>query len=384
MAETVLILVLGVFIGGLIVWLIARSRPSDTASGLRDTILALSAEALERNNQQFLTLAQQQFKTILEESKGDIGKRQEAIDGLIKPLKETISRYENLSRELESSRQKDYGGLRKQVEQLHAETAALVDALKNPQARGRWGEITLRRVVELAGLSPYCDFTEQESIETEKGRVRPDLIVRLPSEGKVVVDSKVPLNAYNDAMAADNEEARKTALSRHAQAVKEHVRMLSSKKYWEEVQLSPDFVVLFLPGEAIFRVALEQDGSLIEEGFSSRVIITTPTTLYSLLKTVALTWQQHQAVENSRKILDAGSELFDRFLRFSEYLGKIRDGLEKASRAYNEAVGSWEKRVVPGARKLKELGASRPGKELPDAEPVETSLREPPKEAGDD
>lgn len=240
---------------------------------LTDTFNALSAEALKSNNQLFLELSKNTLEKVLADAKGDLGKRQEAIDGMIKPLKETLGRYENHIREIENARQQAYGGLKKQLEdigktneQLQKETGALVTALKTPQVRGRWGEITLRRVVEVAGMSQYCDFTEQPSVDTEEGRKRPDLIVKLPGERTVVVDAKVPLKAYLEAMEADSEEKRKMNIARHSQAVREHMKALGSKAYWNQFNPTPDFVVLFLPGESYFSAALEQDRALIRMG----------------------------------------------------------------------------------------------------------------------
>ena len=352
---------------------------------LTDTFSALSAEALKSNNQLFLELSKNTLEKVLADAKGDLGKRQEAVEGMIKPLKETLTRYETQIRELENARQQAYGGLKKQLEdigkaneQLQKETGALVTALKTPQVRGRWGEITLRRVVEVAGMSQYCDFAEQPSVDTEEGRKRPDLIVKLPGERTVVVDAKVPLKAYLEAMEADSEEKRKAQIARHSQAVREHMKALGSKAYWNQFNPTPDFVVLFLPGESYFSAALEQDRALIEDGISSRVILATPTTLIALLRTVALTWQQQQVTENSQKILAAGVDLFDRVVKFAEHLEGIRDGLGKAMKSYNAALGSWESRVAPGARRLKELGAAAPEKELKEIEPLESSLRELP------
>lgn len=383
MNEAIFVLV-GFIVGGLIVWLVTRLRPSDTESGLRDTILALSAEALERNNQQFLTLAQQQFKTILEESKGDIGKRQEAIDGMIKPLQQALSRYEVQIQELEKTRKQDYGGLQKHLESLTKVTTSLDTALKTPQIRGQWGQVQLKRVIEMTGMSKYCDFTEQARVQGESSWKIPDVVIRLPGECIVVIDAKVPLTAYMEAMETKDEEKKASALSRHAQSIRKHMKDLSQKEYQNQFPKSPDFIVMFLPGESILYSALEHDQRIIDEGFSRKVLLATPTTLIALLNTVALGWKEHEVEENSRQISNAGIDLFDRIVKFAEHLEGIKDGLSKAVKSYNEAVGSWEKRVVPGARKMKELGASQLGKELPDAEPVETSLRELPKGEGDE
>lgn len=349
---------------------------------LKDTFNALSADALKSNNQLFLELARKTLENLLTEARGDLGKRQEAIDGMIKPLKEALEQFQMRIRDIENAREQAYGGLRRHLEdltrtheRLQKETTNLVTALKAPQVRGRWGEITLRRVVEVAGMSRYCDFEEQPSVGTEEGRRRPDLIVKLPGDRTVVVDAKVPLKAYMDATESQDENNRQQALLRHAHAVKSHMQLLGSKAYWNQFSPSPDFVVLFLPGESFFSAALEQDRDLIEDGISRRVILATPTTLIALLRTVAYSWQQQQVAENAKRIWEAGTELFDRVYKFSEHLSKMRDGLNKATESYNAAIGSWASRVVPSARKLKELGAASQEKELESIEPIETPLR---------
>lgn len=352
---------------------------------LKDTFNALSADALKSNNQLFLELARKTLENLLTEARGDLGKRQEAIDGMIKPLKEALEQFQMRIRDIENAREQAYGGLRRHLEdltrtheRLQKETTNLVTALKAPQVRGRWGEITLRRVVEVAGMSRYCDFEEQPSVGTEEGRRRPDLIVKLPGDRTVVVDAKVPLKAYMDATESQDENNRQQALLRHAHAVKSHMQLLGSKAYWNQFSPSPDFVVLFLPGESFFSAALEQDRDLIEDGISRRVILATPTTLIALLRTVAYSWQQQQVAENAKRIWEAGTELFDRVYKFSEHLSKMRDGLNKATESYNAAIGSWASRVVPSARKLKELGAASQEKELESIEPIETVLRRLP------
>lgn len=357
----------------------------EAAQKLKDTFTALSSEALKSNNQAFLELARKTMENYISEAKGDLGKRQEAIDLMIKPLKETLQKYESQIRELESSRQGAYSGLKVYLnelkitqERLQKETTALVSALKTPQVRGRWGEITLRRVVEVAGMSKYCDFVEQPSVETEEGRKRPDLIVKLPSDRMVIVDAKVPLKAYMEASETVDDEKRKVLLLQHAQAVRTHMRDLSSKAYWNQFNPTPDFVVLFLPGESLFSMALEQDRNLIEDGIASRVILATPTTLIALLRTIAYGWQQQKVAENSKLIWETGVELFNRVCKFAEYIGDIGKGLSTAVKSYNSAIASWESRVIPGAQRLKELGASAPEKEVPELNQIDTSIRELP------
>ncbi len=362
-----------------------RELLAEATRKLSDAFRALAADALQSNNRTFLDLARQALENILTEARGDLQQRQQAIDSLVKPLQAELERYAAQVREMEKAREQAYGSLQKQLESLaqtqqllQRETGNLVTALKAPQVRGRWGEITLRRVVEVAGLSSYCDFLEQASVETEEGRLRPDLVVKLPGGKTVVVDAKAPLKAYLEAVEAPDEGSRRLALQRHAQAVRAHLQSLGSRAYWSQFTPGPDFVVLFLPGESFFSAALEQDRGLIEDGLACRVLLATPTTLIALLRTVAMSWQQQQVAENARRIAQTGAELYDRVCRFAEYLGKIREGLQKATQSFNQAVGSWESRVVPGARRLKELGAGPPDKEPLPLQPVETALRELP------
>lgn len=363
----------------------AQKALLDEARGrLTESFGSLSADALKRNNQLFLELASKALEGIVEQSKGELGKRQEAIDGLIRPLQETLVRYETQIREMENTRQAAYGGLKTYLEelakanvQLQEQTRSLSTALKRPQVKGRWGEVTLRRVVEISGMSPHCDFIEQPNMPAEEGRRRPDLVVCLPEGRTIVVDSKVPLDAYMDAFATTDEEVRTGLLRKHAQVVRGHMQMLGSKEYWKQLNQSPDFVVLFLPGESFFSAALELDRTLIEDGMEHRVILATPTTLIALLRTVALSWQQQQVAENAEQIWREGSALFDRLKTFSEHMRKVRDGLQKATQAYNSMLSSWESRVLPSATRLKDMGGPQHERELPEIEHVDTYLREP-------
>ncbi|MCK4358841.1 MAG: DNA recombination protein RmuC [Candidatus Cloacimonetes bacterium] len=352
---------------------------------LTDTFSALSANALKSNSEEFLKLAKQNLETILEKTKSEFGK--EAIAGTLEPLKETLQRYDKEIKEMEGARQKAYGGLQEQLsnlvvthEKLKSETSALVNALKRPHVRGRWGEITLKRVVELVGMSEHCDFTEQISIDTEEGRLRPDLIVNLPGKRSIVIDAKAPLKFFLDANEAKTDEERESAMLSHAKAVRDHMNALAKKDYWRQFEQSPDFVVLFLPGDSFFSAALELDRSLIEDGINSKIIIATPTTLIALLRTVAFSWQQQQVAENAKLIAEVGAELYDRVCTFQEHLGKIGSNLDSAVNTYNKAVGSFSSRVVPGAKKLQELGVKQTKKEVTEIEPIETTIRELPGE----
>jgi len=336
---------------------------------------ALSAEALRKSNTSFLELAGQALDAHLKP-------REEAIQGVVQPLTDSLSRYETHLRELESARQDAYGTLKEQLralsrtsEQLQRETGTLVTALsRSSQARGRWGEITLRRVVELAGMSARCDFSEQVSVEGEGGRVRPDVVVHLPDKREIVVDAKAPLSAYFEAMAATHPEAREAALVRHAQQLRQHMTQLSSKTYWAEFPLSCDFVVMFIPGESFFSAALESDGALIEDAMTRRIVIATPTTLIGLLLAIHHGWRQAQMAESARKISDLGKDLYDRVRTLGRHFEKMRKGLVQATEAYNEAVGSLERRVLPAARKFEELGATT-GDEISPLEPIDQQPR---------
>ncbi len=349
---------------------------------LTDTFGALSAEALKSNNQAFLALAKSTFETIQTQAKGDIESRQKAIDGLVVPLKDALERYEKQILEMEKSRQSAYGSLDEQLKtltgtslQLQKETGSLVTALRAPQVRGRWGEMTLRRTAELAGMSAHCDFVEQETMTTDAGKQqRPDMIVNLPGGRRIVIDAKVPLQAFLDAASATNEDERHAQLARHAQLVRAHMNQLASRGYSEQFDFSPEVVVLFLPGESFFAAALEEDRTLIDDAMERRVILSTPTTLIALLKSIAYGWRQEQIAENAQAISELGKQLYDRIRTFVGHFESVGGALGRAVDSYNKATGSLESRVLPSARRFKELGAAT-GEEIVEIEPVDESPR---------
>ncbi len=330
-----------------------------------DNFAALSRDALLSNSQVFLDRAKSELANLVTDAKGDLGKRQEAIDNLLKPLNEVLNRYNEQVQRLEESRQKAYGSLDQQLksvavttESLQKETGNLVQALRAPQVRGRWGELTLRRVVELAGLTKYCDFTEQMSVDTEAGRLRPDMIVHLPGDRDIVVDAKVPLVAYLDMIAASNDEERTLHLRRHAGQAREHMRKLGTKEYWNQFEKAPDFVVMFIPAESFFSAAAELDRLLIEDGIRNNIILASPTTLIALLRTVAMGWRQEQIADNAKDISALGAEMYERIATFVRHFSAVGTSLDKATEAFNKSVGSLETRVLVSARKFKELGST--------------------------
>jgi len=353
----------------------------EAKSKLTDTFKAVAGDTLDNSTTAFLKLAKETFDKVLAEAKGDLGKRQEAIDGLVKPLAESLHKFDEHIRGLEKSRQEAYTSMEGYIktltisqEQLQKETANLVTALRSPQVRGRWGELTLKRVVELAGMSDHCDFTDQVTVASEAGRMRPDLIVHLPGEREIVVDAKVALDAFLDAVASTSEEQRNDALGRHAAQIRAHMTALAGKVYWEQFPKAPEFVVMFIPGESFFAAAADADRRLIEDALDKRVVLATPATLIALIRAVAYGWRQEQIAKNAKEISDLGKQLFDRMKTLAEHIIDVGKGLEKANTAYNSAVGSIETRVLPAARRFKDLGAA-PGAEIPLIQPIETIPR---------
>jgi DNA recombination protein RmuC len=345
----------------------------------------LSGDALRYNSEQFLTLADTRLREAQESARSELGQRQEAIATLLQPLKETLSRYETGLRQLELDRQGAYSGLASQVRQLNAsqeqlqkETHNLVTALRAPQTRGRWGELQLRNVVEMAGMLRFCDFDEQVTTSTEDGRFRPDLVVHLSGGGSIVVDAKVPLDAYLHAIEAEDEPTRQTQLVAHARQLRTHVDQLSKKEYWKQFERSPDFVIAFVPGDALLTAALEHDRGLLEHSMASRVALATPTSLVALLRTIACGWQEESLAENAREVRKLGSELYERLRVLGGHLAKVGKSLSGTVSAYNEAVGSLESRVLVSARRFPDLGVVGDGaKDLPELEQVTATPRTP-------
>ncbi len=323
----------------------------------REAFAALSSAALKSNNEQFITLADTKFK----------------------PIREQLERYEQHVKAIEEARNKAYGGLKEKLEtleqrsdKLSSETGQLVAALRQSGAKGKWGEVTLQRIVELCGLNEHCDFETQTSIE---GGLRPDLVVRLPGGRSLVVDSKVSTSAYLDAAEATSDDERKRHMDRFVSSVRATLRGLAGKEYWRQFSPAPEFVVMFMPGEAFFSAALSQDRDLLVEGVDKGVLLASPTTLIALLLAVRHGWQQQQVAENAEKIAAAGRELYDRLCTFVSHLDSIRGALEKATDAYNKAVGNWTSRTEPSARRLKELGAAEANKELGELQMLDVNMR---------
>ncbi len=351
------------------------------AEDLQNAFKALAADALKSNSTSFLQTAQETLKRFQSEATGDLEARQKAVADLVAPVRESLSKVDAQIQQMEVARGEAYGDLKAQVQslistqrELQSETGNLVRALRTPNVRGRWGEIQLRRVVEIAGMLSYCDFTEQETITGEGGRLRPDLVVKLPGGKQVVVDAKTPLQAFLDAFETNDEEARRTCLANHARQVRDHINTLAGKKYWEQFQSTPEFVVMFLPGETFFSAALEQDTGLIEHGVLNRVIPASPTTLIALLKAINYGWNQEKLARNAHEISALGKELHERLRKLGTHITAVGANLDRAVESYNQAVGSMENRVLVSARKFSELGASVP-EEIPELEPIETTAR---------
>lgn len=358
-----------------------RRLLEDAEAKLKESFQSLAGQTFQSFQQQFLQVADTRFSTLRAQASGEFQQRQQAIEELLQPMKKSMQEIESELARAAEARTHEAGELTAQVKMLtessqalRAETGSLVTSLRQPQVKGKWGELMLRRAVELAGMSPHCDFDMQKDIETEEGRRRPDMVIKLPGGAQVVVDAKVPLHAFHKAIEIRTQDEYHAAMEEHARLVRMHISNLSSKAYQDQFEVTPDFVVLFLPGEAYFSAALEKDRSLIEDAIDKRVVLASPTTLIALLRAIATGWQAQRVQENAERISELGKLLYDRISGFAEHLSNMGAGLEKANKAYNAAVGSFEQRLLPGARKFKDLGVSS-AEQIPLLEPTEIGLR---------
>jgi DNA recombination protein RmuC len=349
---------------------------------MKDTFHALSSAALKSSSDDFLKLASERLGKIVSDTKGKLGEHQTAMDGLIKPLQDALKKYEEQINAIEAKRRQDYGGIEEQIkmlatthQQLQRETSSLVNALRKPQVSGSWGQLSLKRASELAGMTAHCDFFEEVSVSTETGRLRPDMIVRLPNGREIVVDAKAPVDAYLNAISSSSDEERKKKLANYVSQVRAHMNSLGSKSYWEQFPKSPEIVVMYLPGESFFSAALEHDHRLIEDSSLKKVVLATPTTFIALLKAIAYGWQQEQITRNARRISELGKELYDRMNTITSHFDDIGGALARAIIAFNKAVGSLESRVLPSVRKFKELGVTG-GDEIPDIKQIDQTPRD--------
>jgi DNA recombination protein RmuC len=383
MFEVIISLIVGIVIG-VILTLILTKKKGEKDINLDNAIKNLATEALRTNNEEFIKLAKANLEAILEKTKNEFGKQ--AIAETLQPLKDRLKQYDEEIRRIELQRNQQYGGIKSQVEslvkttnQLDKETVALVNTLKRPEARGHLGEITLRRVVELSGLEEHFSFVEQATVEGES-RMRPDMLVDLPNHGKIVIDSKVTLTPLLNAYEEQDIDKKAALISKYKGAIKAHVRGLASKAYWKQFAESPEFVVMFLPGESFYFEAVRQEPELIEKAIEQNVIIVTPATLIALLRTVAMGWQQHDISENAKSIAAMGAEVYERICKFAEFFGKIGKRLHDTVNLYNSGVGSFTSRVMPSARRLKDLSCPASRDELTEPPQIDTGTRELPEE----
>ena len=367
-----------------------RALLQDAEAKLSDTFKALSQDVLGKQSTSFLQLAAQSFDKLRAESEGDLVARQEAISGLVQPLKDVLEKYEQGIKQIEAQRQEAYGSLRQHLlllgetqSQLQRETANLVTALRKPQVRGRWGEITLRRLAELAGMVDRCDFYEQPTVSSEERLMRPDMVVHIPGGREIIVDSKVALDAYLDAIEAPSEELKQQHLVRHATQVRRHMEQLGSKAYWDHLPKAPEFVVLFLPGDPFLGAAVERDPTLIENGMAQRVVIATPNTLIALLLAVYHGWRQEEITKNAQLISELGKQVYKRISILWEHLDSLRGAIDKAVEAWNRVVGSLEHQVLPSVRRFRDLKATT-AEEIAQLEEVDRTTRALPPAPGED
>lgn len=349
---------------------------------LKESFSHLSGQALKHNNETFLKLAEENLQRFQTQAKGDLSQREQAIETLVKPIRKALEKTGKQIREMEQERKQAYGALTQHLESmtqtqqaLQSETRNLVQALRRPEVRGQWGELTLKRLAELAGMVEHCDFFEQEHTSTEDGALRPDMIVRMPGGREIVVDVKTPLDAYLSAVEASDDSERDAHLVRHSKNVRKRVQELASKAYWNQFKHSPDFVVLFIPGDQFLSAALDQDNALLEDAMQQKVILATPTSFVALLRAVAYGWRQESLAENAEHIRQVGEELYGRLGTFVEHLGKMGKSLNSSVQHYNKAVASFDSRVLPGARKFSEMGISAK-KTIGEIEQIESTTRD--------
>jgi len=379
--ELVTLVVVALVAGFTAGWLLASRSRSTNEKQLRDSFAALAADALKSNSDEFLKLADQKIGNVHKDAAADLGKRQLALDELVRPIKESLTQVDAKLREVEKTRVDDSSNMRTLLaqvgqtqQQLQAETGNLVRALRSPGVRGQWGEVQLRKVVELAGMLEYCDFISQPTVFTESGRLRPDLIVNLPNGRSIIVDAKTPLEAFLDAQAATDPDSRAARLRDHVRQVRDHVTKLGSKAYWDQVPSSPELVILFLPAEAILMSALEQDAELIDFGVKKQVFIASPLTLIALLRAAAFGWKQERLNLNAEEISRLGKALHESVATMAEHLEDLRRRMDSTFSMFNKVVGSFENNVFVKARRFRELGAGS-AKEIPIVEPLETVAR---------
>ncbi len=348
---------------------------------LRDSFNALAAEALQSNNSQFLRLAEENLKQFHIKAEGELEKREKAVENLVKPIRDALQKTEAEVRRMENERKQAQGALSAHLETmvesqrlLQNETRNLVQALRRPEVRGQWGELTLKRLAELSGMIEHCDFIEQETLQSEHGQLRPDMVIRMPDRREIVVDAKTPLDAYLSAIEANDDVERKNHMVRHARNVRARIKELAAKSYWDKLKYSPEFVVLFIPGDQFLSAALELDHALIEDALTQHVILATPTSFVALLRAIAYGWRQEALAENADIIREVGQEMYARLTTFAEHLAKLGRNLDNSVDAYNKAVASYDSRVLPGARKFTELGVTSK-KEPPKVEQIERMAR---------
>ena len=349
---------------------------------LSETFTALSSQALKNNNEEFLKLAQENLKQYQAQAVNELDKKEKAIEHLLTPIKESLNKTEEQIRSIEKERKESQGALHKHLETmaqtqatLQDETRKLVTALRRPEVRGQWGEMTLKRLAELAGMVEHCDFYEQEQVRTDEGALRPDMIVRMPDGREIVVDVKTPLDAYISAIEAVDDGERQIHLKRHTQNVKQRINELADKAYWKQFKNAPDFVVLFIPGDQFLSAALDQEPSILENALARQVILATPTSFVALLRAVGYGWRQEQLAENAEHIKTVGEELYGRLQTFTDHLQKLGKSLDSGMKHYNNAVGSFDSRVLPSARKFNEMGISA-DKKISHPSQIETAVRQ--------